>query len=172
MARLSFVLGLLLVFANMAVAAVIDPMPITGDGTAVMTAEEMRYLELTNKERAERGLAQLVPDPLLCEVGRAHSREMSEKAYFSHTSPTTSLKTPMDRYLAAETQRPSWVLVGENLFYCSIVDIDRGHLAFMNSKGHRDNILEPRYERMGVGIYVSPKGELYVTEMFLAKTDA
>ncbi len=136
-----------------------------------MTAEELRYIELTNIERAARGLPQLVAEPLLAEIGRAHSREMSDMAYFSHTSPTSSLKTPLDRYLAGELHRPTWALVGENLFYCSIVDVERGHTAFMNSKGHRENILEPRYERMGVGIYVNTKGEFYVTEMFLAKTD-
>lgn len=172
MARLLLILGLILVLANVAFAADINStitMPSSGAG--IMTADEMRYLELTNKERAARGLSQLVPDSLLMAVGRAHSREMSDKSYFSHTSPTSALKTPLDRYLAAEQRRPAWALVGENLFYCSIVDVDRGHVAFMNSKGHRDNILEPRYERMGVGIYVNSKGEFYVTEMFLAKTD-
>jgi uncharacterized protein YkwD len=169
MARLFLILAILLVLTNIAFAQVLTPMPTSG--VTVMTADEMRYLELTNKERAARGLSQLVIDPLLVEVGRAHSREMSDKAYFSHTSPTTALKTPLDRYLAAEPHRPSWALVGENLFYCSIVDVERGHGAFMNSKGHRANILEPRYERMGVGIYVNPRGEFYVTEMFLSKTD-
>ncbi len=170
MTRLSLILAiLLLVLATSAFAQNMIPMPTMG---AVMTADEMRYIELTNKERAARGLSQLVVDPLLVEVGREHSREMAEKNYFSHTSPTTSLKTPLDRYLAAETHRPAWALVGENLFYCSIVDVDRGHTAFMNSPGHRENILEPRYERMGVGIYVNARGEFYVTEMFLAKTDA
>jgi uncharacterized protein YkwD len=169
MARLFLILAILLVLTNMAFAQVLAPMPTSG--ATVMTADELRYLELTNKERAARGLSQLVIDPLLVDVGRAHSREMSDKAYFSHTSPTTALKTPLDRYLAAEPHRPSWALVGENLFYCSIVDVERGHVAFMNSKGHRANILEPRYERMGVGIYVNPRGEFYVTEMFLSKTD-
>jgi uncharacterized protein YkwD len=171
-ARLSLILGiLLLVCAGAAIADDIVPIS-TNSGTAVMTLEEMRYLELTNKERAARGLSQLVADPVLVEAGRLHSQEMAEKSYFSHTSPTSSLKSPMDRYLAAEKRRPYWVLVGENLFYCSIVDVDRGHDAFMNSKPHRDNVLEPRYERMGVGIYVNARGEFYVTEMFLAKTDA
>ena len=170
MARLLLILGTILVLANMAFAQVVIPTPTSG--SAVMTAGELRYLELTNKERAARGMSQLVIEPLLVEAGRAHSREMADKAYFSHTSPISALKTPLDRYLASEPRRPSWALVGENLFYCSIVDVDRGHVAFMNSKGHRANVLEPRYERMGVGIYVNAGGEFYVTEMFLAKTDA
>jgi len=96
---------------------------------------------------------------------------MADKDYFSHTSPTTTLKTPLDRYLAEEKKRPSWALVGENLFYCSIVDVERGHDAFMNSEGHRENILEKRYERIGVGVYIDRRGHFYATQMFLAKTD-
>lgn len=171
MKHLTLILAiLLLVVAGTAFAQDMITMPT--NAASVITADEMRYIELTNKERAARGLSQLVLDPLLVQVGRAHSREMAEKNYFSHTSPTAALKTPLDRYLAAEPRRPAWALVGENLFYCSIVDVDRGHNAFMNSPGHRENILEPRFERMGVGIYVNPRGEFYVTEMFLAKTES
>jgi len=168
-ARLSLIIGIILVLNGIAFAAAGIPLPTDSSG-AVMTSDEMKYVELANKERVSRGLTTLSTDPLLVQVGRQHSREMADKSYFSHTSPTQKLKTPMDRYLATEKARPSWALVGENLFYCSIVDISRGHTAFMNSEGHRDNILESRYERMGVGIYVTQKGELYVTEMFLAKT--
>ena len=136
-----------------------------------ITQEELRFVDLVNKERAGRGLSQLVIDTTLVQVARGHSREMGEKNYFSHTSPTPGIKTPLDRYLALEKHRPSWALVGENLYYCSIVDVDRGHEALMNSKGHRDNILEPKYERIGVGAFVDRKGQFYVTETFLAKTD-
>ncbi len=135
-----------------------------------MTAEELKFVDLVNKERAGRGLSKLTIDPMLVRVGRAHSREMGDKKYFSHTSPTSGLKSPLDRYLAM-APRPSWALIGENLFYCSIVDVDRGHNALMNSEGHRANILEPRYERIGVGEYRAASGQYYVTQMFLAKTD-
>jgi uncharacterized protein YkwD len=77
----------------------------------------------------------------------------------------------MDRYLAGAKRRPSWALIGENLFYCSIVDVERGHVALMNSPGHRANILEGRFERIGVGAYTDTDGEFYVTEMFLSKAD-
>lgn len=136
-----------------------------------MTQAETRFVDLVNKERAGRGLSQLVIDPTLVQVARGHSEEMAEKNYFSHTSPTPGIKTPLDRYLALEKHRPAWALIGENLFYCSVVDVDRGHVALMNSKGHRDNILEPKFERIGVGAFVDRKGQFYVTETFLAKTD-
>src|SRR5207244_58945 len=69
--------------------------------TAAMTADESRFLELLNHERGERGLVELKPDALLVEVAREHSREMCDKNYFDHVSPTTGCRTPMDRYLRA-----------------------------------------------------------------------
>jgi len=170
MVKLSLFLGLLATVSNVTSTTVTTRPPAIHD-SIVMTQEELRFVELVNKERASRRLSQLTIDPLLIEVARGHSREMSEKHYFSHTSPTSSMRTPVDRYLAAAKERPSWALVGENLVYCSAVDVDRGHMALMNSEGHRANILESRYQRIGVGACVNPKGELYVTQTFLAKAD-
>lgn len=135
-----------------------------------MTRDELKFVEMVNKERASRGLNQLTIDPMLVKVARAHSKEMADKKYFSHTSPTAGLTSPLDRYLAM-APRPSWALIGENLFYCSIVDVDRGHRALMNSEGHRANILEARYENIGIGEYRATNGHYYVTQMFLVKTD-
>jgi uncharacterized protein YkwD len=133
----------------------------------IMTPDEWRFLELINRERTTRRMPVLKPDALLVEVAREHSREMCEKNYFDHASPTPGIRTPMDRYLKAVRPRPPHACVGENLFYCSIVDVDRGHRAFMNSPGHRANILYAPFRRGGVGIYKNDAGEFWVTEMFL-----
>lgn len=136
-----------------------------------LTEEEQRFIDLTNSERLLRGLNALKMDTQLVEVAREHSKEMADKNYFDHVSPTPGLRTAVDRYLAVVKQRPTWALVGENLFYCSIVDVNRGHTCLMESKSHRDNILNPRFERMGVGVYKSPDGQFWVTEMFLSVVD-
>gem|GEM_PF-935399 len=167
---------------DMAIAPVAMTMPAATDVPAdfgysavrssglIMSKEELQFVALVNKERAARGLNQLTIDPTLVKVARAHSKEMGDKGYFSHTSPTAGQTSPLDRYLAM-APRPSWALIGENLFYCSIVTVERGHNALMNSEGHRANILEPRYENIGVGEYRAPNGRYYVTQMFLVKTD-
>ena len=136
-------------------------------GAAIMTGDELRFLALVNRERAARHLSELKPDPLLVRVAREHSREMCEKNYFDHFSPTLGGRTPMDRYLRAVRARPAHACVGENLFYCSIVDVERGHRALMHSPEHRANILYAPFRRSGIGIYKSDKGEFWVTEMFL-----
>jgi uncharacterized protein YkwD len=133
-----------------------------------MTEEEQRFVDLVNQERALRGLRTLKVDPVLIDVSRGHSKEMSDKNYFDHNSPTPGMRTALDRYLSVVKRRPTWALIGENLFYCSIVDVNRGHTCLMDSKGHRDNILNPKFERIGVGIYKSEAGEFWVTEMFIA----
>lgn len=170
MTKISLFLGLLMTVCNCSLSAAATSAPAPTPGIT-MTQEEIRFVELANKERVERGLKQLKIDPLLVKIARAHSLEMAEKHYFAHDSPTPGLKTALDRYLAMADRRPAWALVGENLFYCSIVGADRGHTALMNSEGHRKNILESRFDRIGVGAYIDSRGEFYVTQMFLSKID-
>jgi uncharacterized protein YkwD len=92
---------------------------------------------------------------------------MADKEYFDHVSPVAAHKTCMDRYLEALGHRPTYALVGENLLWESRVDCDYGHRALMASVPHKDNILDPRFESVGVGVTIDKKGQLWVTEMFL-----
>jgi uncharacterized protein YkwD len=142
----------------------------TEEPVAPPTAEELEFMELCNQERVAHGLGRVTLDLMLTRVAREHSSEMRDKSYFNHESPTVTLKTPLDRYLHACSHRPGYACVGENLFWATIIDVKRGHKAFMESPTHRENILFPRYERMGVGI-VKRNGEFWVTEMFVTNTD-
>ncbi len=139
------------------------------------TEEEQQFVELVNKERAKRGLSQLTLDPTLIVTARLHSAEMRDKAYFNHESPTPGLKTPMDRYLRTignVAQDPKfYACVGENLFWSTVFNVQRGHEAFMNSPTHRENVLFPRFDKIGVGIVKKTNGEFWVTEMFVTNSD-
>ncbi len=136
--------------------------------------EEEAFVAMINAERSERGLSILAVDPMLTATARAHSEEMCSLDYFDHHSPTPGISSPMDRYLASAKQlgqsQPEYLLVGENIYYCSvsndIYNVDYAHRALMASPGHRANILEPRFAKVGIGIYRSAKGEFWVTEMF------
>jgi uncharacterized protein YkwD len=134
-------------------------------------ADEQRFVDLVNSEREHRGLSTLTVNPLLVQVARAHSREMWQKSYFDHISPTPELKTPMSRYLKSLGHTPAWAYLGENLFYCSIVDVPRGHRGLMESEKHRENILNAQFREIGVGEFIAPDGQFYVTQLFLAHTD-
>ena len=77
-------------------------------------------------------------------------------------------KHPICNYvLKALKEPPASMLVGENLYYCSRVLIEEGHQALMNSPTHRKNILNPAYQYLGIGAYISDDGRFWVTEHFL-----
>ncbi|MCX8053817.1 MAG: CAP domain-containing protein, partial [Armatimonadetes bacterium] len=72
------------------------------------TALELRSINLINNERKARRLPVLLVNPVLVRVAREHSREMWEKGYFDHYSPTPELRTPMQRYLKELGRTPTW----------------------------------------------------------------
>jgi uncharacterized protein YkwD len=106
---------------------------------------EQQMLDLVNMERSRAGLQPLVADDHLRDVARAHSLEMFQMDYFSHTSPTAG--TPFDRMHAAGIQ---FLVAGENLAYAPNVQV--AHQGLMNSPGHRANILRPEFGRVGIGV--------------------
>ncbi len=146
--------------------AVIVPAPI-----APITEDEQKLVDLANAERRSRGMAGLRSNWMLVQIAREHSREMCERDYFDHISPTPGLRTPKDRYLKALGRTPSWAIISENIFYASIVSPELGHRCLMRSEPHRENILNSRFEEVGVGVYESPDGRFWVTQVFLTQID-
>jgi uncharacterized protein YkwD len=116
-------------------------------------------LELVNRERAANGLEPLASDPEMTEVARRHSADMFERGYFSHNTPEN--KTPFDRMRAADVR---FRTAGENLALAPTLSI--AHTGLMNSPGHRANILEPRYGRLGIGILDGGRRGLMITQNF------
>jgi uncharacterized protein YkwD len=170
MIKLSFYLATVLLNTNFsATSAPVVPSSVAFSPAVVMA--EQQISDLANAERRGKGLGELTTNPLLVRVARQHSREMCERGYFDHASPVAELKTPMKRYLQALGYVPKWACVGENLFYCSIVDPVRGHHCLMDSPAHRDNMLDERFEQIGVGVHISSDGRFWVTQVFLAQKD-
>ncbi|HUD20832.1 MAG TPA: CvpA family protein [Candidatus Saccharimonadales bacterium] len=112
---------------------------------SVDTASEQKMLSLVNQERAKVGLNSLVWDEQLAKVGRAHSADMLENGYFSHTGLDGS--SPFDRMSKAGI---AFSVAGENLAYAATVDL--AHNGLMNSPGHRANILDKDYGHIGIGV--------------------
>ncbi len=105
----------------------------------------MEMLDLVNAERAKVGLPGLVWDEELAEVARAHSRDMFARGYFSHTNPDGL--SPFDRIERAGVE---FKAAGENLAYAANVEL--AHNGLMRSEGHRANILEVDFGRLGIGV--------------------
>jgi uncharacterized protein YkwD len=121
------------------------PLGFTYDNPDPRPDLEMRMLEMVNSERVKHGLKPLLPDPELTKVARAHSRDMFARGYFAHVNPEG--KDPFDRMKQANVK---FVTAGENLALAQTLEI--AHTNLMNSPGHRANILNPGFGRLGVGI--------------------
>ena len=120
-------------------------LPFTDKDPKVRPDLEAEMLTLVNQERMERGLKPLQADPELTAVARAHSKDMFARGYFAHINPEG--KTPFDRMKDAHVP---FLSAGENLALAHSLAI--AHNGLMNSPGHRANILNLSYGRVGIGI--------------------
>lgn len=112
---------------------------------SVDTAAEEQMLTMVNKERTSRGIAPLTPDALLQALALRYDREMLSQGYFSHYSPDG--QSPFDRMNKADIQ---YTYAGENLAFSANVTLAMQGL--MNSPGHRANILNVHYKKIGIGV--------------------
>jgi uncharacterized protein YkwD len=131
--------------------------PFSSAGLA-RTAGEV--VALTNAERTAAGLPPLSVDPLLATAAQTHSADMVARAFYSHTCPEGS--QPWDRAATAGCTRRS---IGENIA-CgqrSPAEVVRG---WMNSPGHRANILKPGFTHIGIGLAGGGKAGTYWTQLF------
>ncbi|MFF2997064.1 CAP domain-containing protein [Streptomyces sp. NPDC057950] len=131
--------------------------PFSTDGLA-RTAHEV--VALTNAERAGEGLPPLLADTPLTVAAQAHSDDMVARAFYSHTSPDGS--RPWDRAAAAGSARRT---IGENIA-CGQRSAAEVVSGWMNSPGHRANILKPDFTRIGVGLAGGGDAGTYWTQLF------
>lgn len=130
------------------------------------TALAREVLLLTNVERARHGLPPLLHHPDLEKAAIDHSREMRTRNYFSHTSPVPDRATPR---LRVNKYGLNPRMVAENIYECTGFDIqDTVRIAvdaFINSPGHRENILSTFATHIGIG-FVEVNGTVSVTQVF------
>lgn len=130
------------------------------ESTEGITETEQKVIELTNAERRKNGLSDLKADSALSNVAREKSKDMKAKNYFSHTSPTYGSPFDMMRDFGI-----SYKTAGENIAMGQRSP-EEVVQAWMNSEGHRKNILNGNFTHIGVG-YV--KDGNYWTQMFIGK---
>ena len=128
--------------------------------TNTQTSFEDQVLTLVNQERAAAGLSPLTMDESLRKVARIKSTDMCTNGYFSHTSPTYGSPFDMMKQFGI-----SYTKAGENIAqgYTTPEAVVKG---WMNSSGHRKNILDSDFTHIGVGY--DSNGH-YWTQMFIKK---
>jgi len=120
---------------------------------------EKEVARLVNLERQKVGLAPLTFSEEISKVARLKSQDMADKNYFSHTSPTYG-----DPFQMMKTFGIKYGYAGENIAkgYRDAQSVMNG---WMNSSGHKANILNSNFKKIGVG-YVQANGTTYWTQMF------
>lgn len=124
-------------------------------------ALESEVVRLVNIERSKHGLAALKENWELSRVARYKSADMAAKNYFSHTSPTYGSPFRM-----MESFGIRYSSAGENIAMGQRTPQEVMN-AWMNSPGHRANILSPSYTQIGVGFAKNRNGKAYWTQMFI-----
>ena len=132
---------------------------ISSNQTAKEAALAAEVVDLVNKERASRGLNALSQDPSLQAAAQKRSYEQTES--FSHTRPNgNSCFSVLPEYGI------TYKGAGENIAYGQTTAADVVK-AWMNSEGHKSNIISENFTDIGVGCYISPSGTIYWTQMFI-----
>lgn len=125
------------------------------------SAYQNQVLDLVNQERIKRGLNKLTLDTKLSNVANIKSQDMVNKNYFDHNSPTYG--SPFDMMKKFGINYKS---AGENIAQGQKTPQEVMN-AWMNSKGHRENILNPNFTKLGVGVAKDNNKGLYWTQMFI-----
>lgn len=149
---------------------------------------EKEIHSLINKERQNQGLSLLSWNNTLSRTARKHSQDMAKRSYFSHNSPEGhdfSYRYRQEGYSCGVSVKETIYMGAENIFQNNLYDrvVYVGRVArydwntmrkiaestvqgWMNSPGHRKNILTPHWRSEGIGVAISPDDKVYITENF------
>lgn len=128
---------------------------------------ERRVFDLINRRRTEAGLHSLIWNENVARIARLHSENMANFAFFSHTGIDGKKVNNRADSLGVK----KWHAIGENIAYNRGFKspLESAVQSWMNSPGHRDNLLKNDWEESGIGVAVKPDGTYYFTQVFLRK---
>ncbi|WP_052356787.1 CAP domain-containing protein [[Clostridium] dakarense] len=133
----------------------------SGATTGQFAAYQKEVVDLVNVERTKRGLSPLTLDAKVSDVATKKSQDMINKNYFDHNSPTYGSPFDMMKQFGI-----SYRAAGENIAMGQR-NPQEVVTAWMNSEGHRKNILNSSFTKIGVGVAQKSNGTLYWTQMFI-----
>jgi len=122
---------------------------------------ERKLFELINEERQNRGLPVLSFSPALSQLARAHSKDMASRGRISHSS--TDGRSYQDRIVNEEYY---FIALGENVAFSNGFQPGLIHKKLMQSPGHRENILDPNFDEVGIGAVVKKNKGYFITQDF------
>lgn len=120
---------------------------------------QVQMVSLVNDERKKKNIPQLSTDIGMTDVAAQYSRDMFIRKYFSHYDLEGH-----DASYRMKDSNSSYTMLGENLAYGP--DVTTAHKGLMDSEEHRDNIVDTRFHRIGIGIVKSNTFGMMFTQLF------
>ncbi|HAT4522149.1 CAP domain-containing protein [Clostridioides difficile] len=133
----------------------------SGSTSENFSAYQKEVVDLVNIERAKAGLNPLTLDSSISNVATKKSQDMIDNNYFSHNSPTYGSPFDMLKKFGI-----SYKTAGENIAMGQKTPKEVVN-AWMNSEGHRKNIMNPNFSKIGVGVAQKSGGSIYWTQIFV-----
>jgi uncharacterized protein YkwD len=131
----------------------------------MLSGLEQELFDSHNQIRAANGLPPLALDSALTAIARHRAQDMATRLYFSHTAPNGETA-----FTLLHDAGIGYRLAAENIAYGTYPDsqiIQATMNGFMASAGHRENILEPRFQLVGVGVAQAANGTKYIAVVFI-----
>ncbi len=128
---------------------------------------ENELYDLINRERAKLGISLLQISKSLITIARHHSQDMAARSELTHDS--------QDRKSFSQRLQDAGLFfkeTGENIAYSESFLPETIHHSFMRSDGHRENILDPRFDTIGIGVFFKEDKGYYITQDFIASLEA
>lgn len=135
---------------------------VTPSSATNLSQDEQTLLNLINQERSKAGIAALKVDSTLMKVARLKAKDMVDNNYFSHQSPTYGSPFDMMRQFGI-----TFKTAGENI--AGNQSIQGAVKAWMNSEGHRKNILNGSFNYTGIGVVSSPTYGKILVQQFIGR---
>ena len=138
--------------------------PPAPPASVALVPMEQAMFDSHNVQRQNVSLSALTLDARLVQVARRRAQDMASKNYFSHTSPSGETAFT----ILGEIGYP-YQIAGENIARNNYPDGETVQISmagFMNSPGHRANILEPQFKKVGIGVAFGSDGMKYFAVVF------
>ena len=148
-------------------AGVVDPAQVkeVAEQAAAMNQLEQAIFAEVNRVRLELGVAALRGSALLQRAARSHSEQMLSGNFFSHIDKNGQDVVDRLRVQGMEEFRSA----GENIYMGRNISnlVESVVQGWLQSPGHRKNLLSPNYQETGVGIAMGDRGKVYVTQVYI-----
>jgi uncharacterized protein YkwD len=119
-------------------------------------------LDLANAERAKAGLKPLRQNPQLMQAAQTQAEQTATARRLEHVLPDARYPRPQDRLDASGYPWRAWA---ENIAFGQRTPVDAVE-AWMQSPGHRKNLLNPNYTELGTGVAIDATGRPYYVQVF------